>query len=191
MRPVLVAIGAVLAIIGLILIFYGVPGVSNGGTDTVPPAQYLVLQPTGQYSLGNTLTINVDWTSQSSSSITVTVYSCATDSTCANAAANTIISRSGVTGSLTFTATKGDYYAVGVSNQATITYGVSAGFGGLFFNVAIVFLALGLLVVIIGGALRTHRQSSSGTRVWSPGGSTDVTPETDMISEGPGSPPTS
>lgn len=163
MRPIVVVLGTLLVILGLIFMVVGIPGVANGGTESVTPVEYLVLSPTGTYSLGSTLNLTIAWSSESSSAVTVAVFPCGTDSSCSTVGGTPIARGTGLTGQVSFTATKGDYYAVGVSSAAKISYTARAGLGGLFFWVAAVFLAFGALLVLMGLLLKKRARPRTQT----------------------------
>ena len=146
MRTGMLVAGIVILIIGVVLWYLPVQPVSNsltvptGAGDTLsanPPLAVLTSQ----------LTYSASWTA--SSSITVNVYDCGTDSACSNAIhSGAIATGTGSSGSLSWTGPKGEYYLIVPSSTATVTAGATEPLAGGLVGVAL--LVVGLIIAIVG-----------------------------------------
>ncbi len=150
MRTGMLVAGIVVLIIGVVLWYVPVEPVTSSLTVPTGAGDTLSANPPLAV-LSSQLTYSASWTS--SSSITVNVYDCGTDSSCSNAIhSGAIATGTGSSGSLSWTGPKGDYYLIVPSSTATVTAGATEPLAGGI--VGVILLVVGLLLAIIGAVRR-------------------------------------
>ncbi|HZY69427.1 MAG TPA: hypothetical protein VFF67_00405 [Thermoplasmata archaeon] len=165
MRGGVVAVGLILLILGFILAYVPIPGQTVPSTTVTQstPAILSVSSPPFLF-FTSTLPFSLSWTS--SAAITVYVYACGSDSQCAAVTPNVtspVVTGSGSSGSVSFTAQKGQYYEIyGKSSAATWTATFSATYAVPFVGGSLGFflLILGIVVLIVGLVLKKKQPPS-------------------------------
>lgn len=148
MRPLLVAIGVVVLVVGVAVWYLPMPGQS--ASADVPDNSGYVIQGTGPLAvLSSTFAYTASWSA--ATSVNVTVYDCGTSSNCTNLVVGLTpitASGNGTSGSLSWQGDRGHYFAVVPSNAATITwtYDVPLLGGAVGLGLTVV----GVLVLVVG-----------------------------------------
>ncbi len=151
MRGNLLALGVLLVLIGVALWYLPIQGgtispvhLPSGSKDIIDVSAPLDL-------LGSSVPFSLDW--NASSSVTVDVYSCGMDSTCASAGSGSpVTTGSGVSGSISWSGHRGQYYAV-VPTGATTTVDVSYTYPLYDGLPGIAIFVAGVVVVLLGVGL--------------------------------------
>jgi hypothetical protein len=151
MRGNLLAVGVLLVLIGIALWYFPLQSGSLA-PDHVPSGTKDIIQLSAPLDLlGSSVPFSLDW--NASSSVTVDVYSCGTDSSCASAGSSSpVASGSGASGSLSWSGHRGQYFAVVPTGAPTTvavsyTYPLYDGLPGIGIFVA------GVIVVLLGVGL--------------------------------------
>lgn len=154
-KTVLIA-GAIVLIVGGVL---AATPVSNQSVarDTYATMTGPVFEFPGPFDVINpSIAYTASWSSSSGTSITVTALDCGPDPSCAS---HSIISNaSGTSGSLSWSGTKGRFYAVTVSHSATVT--VTASLPLAAGEVGFILLVFGIVVLVIGSVPRVREPLS-------------------------------
>lgn len=148
MRPLLVAVGVVVLVVGLALWYLPMPGQS--ASAQVPDNSGYVIQGTGPLAiLSTSFAYSASWSA--ATSVNVSVYDCGTSSNCTNLVVGlTPITAfgNGTSGSLSWAGARGHYFAIVPSNAATITWTYQVPLLGGAVGVGLT--VLGALVLLVG-----------------------------------------
>jgi len=151
MRSNLLAVGVLLVLIGIALWYFPLQSGSLA-PDTVPSGTKDIIQLSAPLDLlGSSVPFSLDW--NASSSVTVHVYGCGSDASCASAGSGSpVASGSGVSGSLSWSGHRGEYFAV-MPNGATTTVDVSYTYPLYDGLPGIGIFVVGVIVVLLGVGL--------------------------------------
>lgn len=166
MRGGVVAVGLILLIVGFILAYVPIPGqtVPSTSTSNTSPGAILSVSSPPFLFFTSTLPFSLSWTA--TAALTVYVYACGSDSTCASVTPNSttpVVTGSGASGSVSFTAQKGQYYEIyGKSSAATWTATYSATYAVPFIGGSLGFflLILGIVILIVGLVVKKKQPPS-------------------------------
>lgn len=139
------ALGLVVLLAGVFYLFVGIPWYPTTGGAEVSQGHSLALGVDYPYSLSAHSVVLVQWTATTPT--TVLVQSCGSDSTCSDPSPVVIASGRGTSGSLSFTATRGTYYALTPSGTAHIAYQGETEYP--FFYLALPVLFAGLIFIAL------------------------------------------
>lgn len=151
MRGNILAVGILLAVIGFALWYFPLQSGSLSPVHVASGTKDIIQLSDPFDLLGATLPFSLDW--NASASITVQVYSCGSDASCATAGSGAALaSGTGGSGSLSWSGHRGEYFAVIPSGgSATVvvsyTYPLYEGLPG------IAIFAVGVIVVLLGVGL--------------------------------------
>jgi len=151
MRSNLLAVGILLVLIGVALWYFPLQSGSLA-PDHVPSGTKDIIQLSAPLDLlGSAVPFSLDW--NASAKVTISVYGCGTDSSCASAGSSApLTTGSGVSGSLSWTGHRGQYFAV-VPTGATTTVDVSYDYPLYDGLPGIAIFVVGVIVVLLGVGL--------------------------------------
>ncbi|MCI4344086.1 MAG: hypothetical protein L3J87_00470 [Thermoplasmata archaeon] len=151
-RPLLLGLGAALIAVGLLLLYFPVPG-QPVGARVVPVGFGESITVAGSYAVFTTsIPFHVSWSSPSS--VTVNVFRCGNDPSCNATIAvqpTPIVNGTGTTGTISFTGQKGLSYLVvpnGSENATTVSVDYALPWEGGAPGLGLI--AGGLVLLLVG-----------------------------------------
>lgn len=160
MRAGMLVVGILLLIVGIVLWY--LPVQPSATTQAVPTGEGAIISANPPLAvLTSSLSYNANWSA--SSTVTVNVYDCGTDTQCTNAVhTSPIATGTGASGSLSWSGPKGEVFLVVPSSTATVTTTVTEPLlGGV---IGVVLLVIGILLAAIG-AMRAPKKAAPAAPV--------------------------
>jgi len=157
MRTGWVIVGVIVLILGFALWYYPM-SLAVGSNDVPATAGEEVNANPPLALLTPNLPYTATWSADSGLTVNVSVYNCATDSTCThfNPSTDRVASGKGVSGTVTWSGVKGNYYLVvptGLTGKTTISVSVGEPLAGGLAGLALV--VIGLILLIAGAARKS------------------------------------
>lgn len=160
MRVQAVAVGIVFLVIGLVFFLVPIDGQYTTGDYATSNAPVVFYEPG---LTPGSLTFEVTWTT--TSSVTVSVYNCGSDTGCSAGSAyeksgDLVQSQTSNNGDITFTGSAGTGYEVYASSSTFVSVNYDGPLFGGFFGAG--FAAFGLLILLIGLVVKPSRRGARG-----------------------------